>query len=124
MIITQVVPSHTLVDNLHIEQLPFYYNVEVEVPGCHDRFGGVIGALYQCQLRGGRARRCAHADASTDASASGRRCRRRTSFQWDAAHEEAYRLWHLTDTSRNYLPGARCFEAHHFGAPLHNALAK
>ena len=27
----------------------YYMDIEINVPGCHDEFGGIIGQMYQCK---------------------------------------------------------------------------
>ena len=68
-----------------------YFNVEVEVPGCHDEFGGVLGQMYQCQYA-------------------------RASFKWDAADEEAFRVRTLVAHAPSYDEAAPCLPPHHYGA--------
>lgn len=45
-------PSRAAVQAFALVHLAHYFNVDVDVPGCHDDFGGLIGQLYQCKYEG------------------------------------------------------------------------
>jgi len=63
-----------------------YLNVELDIPGCHDDFAGVLGQMYRCQYRHG-------------------------SFAWSSTLEETFRVPKLRPAPKN----APCFERQHYG---------
>ena len=33
----------------HLEQMMYYLDVEFDIGGCHNEFGGIVGQMYQCK---------------------------------------------------------------------------
>ena len=65
--ITAVKPSTRQIEQLALHATSVYFNVDVDVVGCHDEFDGVVGQLYQCQYNA-------------------------RPFRWDVALEEHFRV--------------------------------
>lgn len=92
VIITERVPSTAQVETLGLKTSKHYYDVEVEVPGCHDDFSGLMGQLYQCRYARGE------------------------KFTWDASMEEQFRVATLATTSGQFSRKHSCLDKHQFGA--------
>jgi len=73
-----------------LNETMFYLDVELDVPGCHDEFGGILGHLYQCQYLS-------------------------QEFVWDASSEETYRVPTLATASGKFSPSAKCYPPREFG---------
>jgi hypothetical protein len=71
-----------------------FLNFRVEVPGCHDSYGGLLGQTYQCKY-------------ATE------------KFKWSREHEQAFRIATLNTASGSYSPAAECaHEDEYHGKPM------
>jgi hypothetical protein len=75
--------QHTIVFTTYHSNDINYLNFAVNVPGCHDAYGGLLGQTYQCKY------------ASEQ-------------FEWSREREEAFRVATLTTASATYSPLATC----------------
>jgi hypothetical protein len=71
-----------------------FLNFRVEVPGCHDSYGGLLGQTYKCKY-------------ATE------------KFKWSREHEQAFRIATLNTASGSYSPAAKCaHEDDYRGKPM------
>jgi hypothetical protein len=78
---------------LHIER-NIYMNFRMEVPGCHDSYGGLLGQTYQCKY-------------ATE------------KFEWSRNREDEFRVATLDTASGSYSPTVSCAnEDEYRGEPI------
>jgi hypothetical protein len=71
-----------------------YLNFEMQVPGCHDSYGGLLGQTYQCKY-------------ATE------------KFKWSRDHEEDFRIATLDTPSGSYSSNVECaHEDEYHGKPM------
>ena len=68
----------------------YFLNIEIQVPGCHDSYGGVLGQTYQCKYSKGE------------------------KFQFSHDDEESFRVKRLFSTSGSFSTTAPCHEMSEF----------
>jgi len=91
VIVTQKRTTALAEKNLHLNSTLHYLDFELDIAGCHDEFGGVVGQLHQCKYA-------------------------TTKFVWDPKSEESFRVPTLMTPSSSSSKDAPCLASHQFGA--------
>jgi len=77
----------------------YFLNLGVEIRGCHDGYGGVVGQLYQCKFE-------------------------KTRFAWDAGTEESFRVDTLHSIGKQFVADATCPQVDQFAQKSSTAKAR
>jgi hypothetical protein len=86
--------AHTISFEAQHDKTMSYLNFEMQVPGCHDSYGGLLGQTYKCKY-------------ATE------------TFKWSREHEKAFRVATLNTASGSYSPAAECaHEDEYRGKPM------
>jgi hypothetical protein len=87
--------EHTISIESHHNNTMSYLNFEMQVPGCHDSYGGLLGQTYQCKYA-------------------------KEKFKWSREHEKAFRIATLSTASGSYSPTGECaHEDEYHGKSMH-----
>jgi ELWxxDGT repeat protein len=86
--------AHTISFEAQHDKTMSYLNFEMQVPGCHNSYGGLLGQTYQCKY-------------ATE------------KFKWAREREKAFRLATLNTASGSYSPTVECAnEDEYVGKPM------
>jgi len=91
IIVTQKRTTPVTEKKMNLNSTLHYLDFELDIAGCHDEFGGVVGQLHQCKYA-------------------------TTKFVWDPKSEESFRVPTLTTPSSSSSKDAPCLASHQFGA--------
>jgi hypothetical protein len=87
--------AHTISIEAQHDKTMSYLNFDMQVPGCHNSYGGLLGQTYKCKY-------------ATE------------TFKWSREHEKAFRVATLNTPSGSYTPTVECaHEDEYRGKPMH-----